>query len=91
MPRTRYTTNRVLGSYIREAFDFINIDVLVLSIIVSLSIYFAFSIHDQVTAMKVTCPSLVTRANAQKVFKSNPTLYKGLDRNHDGIACNDLP
>lgn len=90
MPRTQYKTDRVLGSYARELLDLINVDVVVLSTIVGLSVYFAFSIHDQVTAMKINCASLGTQANAQKVFDSNRMLYKSLDRDHNGKACQDL-
>lgn len=39
----------------------------------------------------VRCSDFKTQPDAQEKFDSNRSLYANLDKNHDGIACNNLP
>lgn len=39
----------------------------------------------------IRCSGFQTQAEAQARFDSSTTKYASLDRNKDGIACNDLP
>jgi hypothetical protein len=43
------------------------------------------------TPGKVTCAGYIYQQNAQKALGANPSLAARLDRNHNGIACQDLP
>lgn len=59
----------------------------------ALCVYSFFSAQKtlEVNAEKLNCTSLGTQQNAQKLYDSDRVRYKLLDRNHDGVACNDLP
>lgn len=39
----------------------------------------------------IHCSDFATQADAQATFISDKVKYAYLDRNHDGIACNDDP
>lgn len=51
-----------------------------------------FSAHQKniVRAENLNCRSIGTFEDAQRLYKSNPVAYKGLDADHDGIACESL-
>lgn len=40
--------------------------------------------------VSIHCADFVTQQDAQAAFSSDPVKYANLDRNGDGIACNDL-
>ena len=42
-------------------------------------------------ARKISCSGLITREKAQLLFDSNKALYRSLDRDGDGRACEKLP
>lgn len=43
-----------------------------------------------VRAGKVRCSDFTDQATSQRLYESNPKIYKYLDRDHDSVVCEDL-
>lgn len=75
-PRTIRYVNKELISFIA-----------VLAIIVAGA---SVSTYKEAEAEKLKCSSFPTQKMAQQLYDSNPRLYKALDKDHDGKACEVL-
>lgn len=46
--------------------------------------------RNSVDAIKLTCKTIGSYEDAQRLYKTNPIKYAFLDHNHNGIACDTL-
>lgn len=46
--------------------------------------------HNVAVANKVRCNSFPSQADAQITYDSNRSMFKRLDRDRDGVACEEL-
>jgi hypothetical protein len=72
-------------------YGIMDIDIIVLIIFVLIGLVLSFSLQQHVIASKLTCNSFLTHDLAQEVFDRDHIKYKSLDRDQDGVACENLP
>lgn len=88
MPKTpRNIFQTVFGWYLGRNDSLLSIDALILVVVVSIALFFAFNAEQQVDAERISCKSFLSRADAQKAFNADPVKYRSLDRNHNNIVC----
>lgn len=77
-----------IGEYVSISTGFISRSSLL--ILILLLILISTVQINKTQADKVKCSDFQSHYDAQKAFDSSPSFYKKLDRDHDGLVCEDM-